>query len=115
MSDIVRVNGEYYETQNQIDYPYGPSVPAGFVFDGMSSPKWVAIVGIGNQDHRMLWASAQHDAIYGDYLGRYTDFSRDKADLWLYKNLRKAGVPYIQAAMIYAAVREFGGDHWRTK
>lgn len=72
------------------------------------------MLGIGNDDDAQVLASAQHDAIYGDYGGMYTKINQHRADRLFALNLLRMGVPLDKVKLIYVALRAFGSFYWRA-
>ena len=105
---ILRLAGGVYELVEDWTPSYGPTVPKGFKTNGMSSPKWLSVISIGNDDNRMLSAAVCHDYCYT----RQAHCARKRADVILFKNLRRFGVDYVRSEMIYLAVRTFGAMHY---
>lgn len=85
------------------------AVPAGFVCDGASIPRW-AWTAIGHPlSGRFLRAAVLHDYAYrhaGDGDTRAT------VDRRFYHGLRADGVGRTRAALMYTAVRVGGGAAW---
>ncbi len=85
------------------------AVPAGFVCDGASVPRW-AWTAIGHPlSGRFLRAAVLHDWGYrhpaeGD--------TRATVDRRFFQGLRADGVGRVRAALMYAAVRVGGGAAW---
>jgi len=52
-------------------------------------------------------------AILHDYLYHSQELSRADADLEFYQEMARAGVPFWQRGLMYAAVRIFGGGFYR--
>ena len=82
-------------------------VPAGFCYDGASVPKALSsfIPRFGGCYDR---ASALHDYLYSH--GR---ISRTDSDKIFYEALRSDKVCWVQAKIMYFAVRFFGKKHYK--
>lgn len=79
-------------------------IPAGFVFDGASVPRWLWWL-IGHPLTPRFWrATARHDWHY-----RTQDASRHLADLWMRWDLLADGAGHTRAWAMFYAVRLFGG------
>lgn len=84
-------------------------IPAGFVTDGGSIPRFLWRVLGPPIDADTVAAYIRHDWNY--QTGRV---KRKAADAKLYADLRASGVGIIRANIIYAGVRAFGGSHYLT-
>ena len=109
--EIFKKSGNTLELLEDLKLSYGSIVPQGFKWDGMSSPKWVEFIGIGNNDLDQELCSCVHDYEYR--LGTTTP--RLIADQNLYKNLRKLGEPIWRCRAIFIGVRIGGESHYNTK
>lgn len=83
------------------------TVPAGFVTDFASVPRWLPIAyaaegGKGNK------AAVVHDWLYSSQA-----VDRKTADQVLREALIASGYSQVTAALFYAAVRAAGGSHWK--
>lgn len=97
--------GRYYLYKDYKD------VPAGFITDGGSIP-------------RFFWRFIGHP-LEGEYIGRYVEHDhnyqtgripRKEADIELRDGLKADGMCYIKRYAIYFAVRMFGASHYnKTK
>ena len=114
LDSIVEYEDGKYLLTAPLAFPNGPPVPSGFRYDGFSSPKWAAILGFGNTNPYMLYCAAQHDAIYEDWHGLYTNIKRHRADRLLMLNLIACGVDRVHAWLTYEAVHLDGGQYWRS-
>lgn len=98
------------ETTEAVDLsPFGVSttIPAHFVSDGMSVPRFFWRFIGPPVDGRTMSASIAHDWLYTSRI-----VSRAQADSWYRKMLVAAGYPRRKAWLAYAAIRLFGGSHW---
>ena len=86
-------------------------IDPGFHFDGASIPR-ICWTSIGHPlEHRFIFASLLHDALY---VSQYVE--RAVADRYFYDFLRDySGVGSFTAWKMYTGVRLFGGDAWREK
>lgn len=89
------------------DEKYVIMVPAGFVYDGASVPKALRSV-IPSFGGRYDRASALHDYLYS-----HGSISRRECDKIFYHALRDDKVRWVQAKIMYFAVRLFGKKHYK--
>lgn len=83
-------------------------VPRGFVTDGYTGKKFpVARIVLRNLDLR--------PAVLHDYAYTAGEMTRKQADQLLYDALLSVGTSRLRAALIYCAVRMFGGKHYVPK
>jgi hypothetical protein len=83
-------------------------VPAGFVTDLASVPRVpIAYMLAGGTSNE---ASVVHDYLYTSHL-----VDRQTADAVLREASAVTGVPAWRRAIMWAAVRAFGGSHWAEK
>lgn len=103
-------------------------VPAGYVWDGASVPRFAwSIIGItpfGAGDATSLAHDALYRAMGGrkpeawkgctltDDQGRTVTVSRNEADRLMQAMFRQSGYNRVQSAMAYQAVNLFGRKHW---
>lgn len=83
------------------------TVPAGFVYDGASVPRVLSslVPRFGGRYDR---ATALHDYLYtAGFL------SRKDSDKLFYEALRFDGVRWVQARLLYYAVRLFGKKYYK--
>lgn len=95
---------------------YIVNIPTGWTTDMGSVPELVRniVPNTGAVD----MAYILHDAIYGtgwtDFCPDGSGFSRKDADTILYLKLKERGLSTVKSAIVYDAVRLFGGgSHWR--
>lgn len=96
-----------YELVEPLIYP-GVEVPAGFQFDGASFPRvtWTPL-GYTPFHPRVMRGGGTHDHLYTVRTG-----TRRAADELFRAILIEDGVPEDDAAMMFAAVRQFGINIW---
>lgn len=89
------------------------TVPAGFCSDFASVPR-AARWYVDDDDPAILFASIIHDAIYA-VAGVLPDrtLTRAQCDDILAEAMLACGAGWLQRAVVYRAVRLFGGSHWR--
>jgi len=84
-------------------------VPKGFITNGASVPNafwWLCPPIAGSFGE----AAVVHDYMY--FKGsKWSD--REQADKFLYKIGRALGANWLQAQLVYRAVRMFGGNYWK--
>jgi hypothetical protein len=105
----------YYSNSN--DKEYRLTVPAGFVFDGASIPRFFWRIAGHPMLPRYIAAAVVHDYLYG-LLGPYDngyEMTRKEADLLFYDMLRTDGVSWLKANEMYYAVRAGGWKGFRKK
>lgn len=90
-------------------------VPPGYVTDFASIPRG-ALWYIDDDDPAILGPSVVHDWIYSNrgVIGDGRIFSRQQADQVIRDGMLLCGARRDQAAVVYAAVRTFGGSHWKA-
>lgn len=103
--------GERYVIFKDFKSYYGQIVPKNFISDGMSSPFFTDLFGIGNNNNACLYSAFVHDFEYS----KSSEVSRLQADKNLYKNLRKYGLDIITSRLVYDAVRAFGESHYEGR
>jgi len=86
------------------------TVPAGWVSNGFSCPRWAWPLISPAIDPSTL-----HSAIVHDYLYATHPCSRKVADLWFRDDLIDRGFPAWKAYAGYYALRVFGASHWRNE
>ena len=100
----------YCVTAERIDLaPWGIDavIPAGFMSDGMSVPRFF-----------WRWLGPQiapvtvSPSIVHDWLYQYKLLTRRGADIWYRRALIAAGYSRVKAWAVYAGLRLFGGSHW---
>jgi hypothetical protein len=83
------------------------TVPAGFVTDYASVPRVPLVF--------LLFGDCGHPAaVLHDHRYSMHDVTRETADLLFHEALLATDVPTWRAALMYAAVREFGLSHWEA-
>ena len=82
----------------------GWEVPAGYESDGASVPRWLW-PWCSPLDGRYVEIFVLHDWLYDNGIGR------EIADTVMANLLILAGMRWLQAYLIYRAVRAFGGSH----
>ncbi|MDY5466748.1 MAG: DUF1353 domain-containing protein [Campylobacter sp.] len=82
-------------------------VPAGFIYDGASAPRVLSYI-VPRFGGRYDRAIALHDYLYAQ--GR---ISRANSDKIFYEALRSDKVSWVQAKIMYFAVRFFGKKHYK--
>lgn len=85
---------------------------AGLVTDMSSTPSWAQWIPQLQKAQRMVRASIIHDSIYENR--KTNGWKRIAADKLFYAMLRQQGVWWVQANLIYRAVRIGGGPVWLT-
>ncbi len=98
------------ETCEAVDLsPWGvpTTIPARFVSDGMSVPRFFWRFIGPPVDGRTMSASIAHDWLYSCQV-----IPRAAADKWYRRMLVAAGYPRRKAWIAWAAIRLFGGSHW---
>lgn len=87
-------------------------VPTLFVSNFASIPK-LALWYLDDDAPEILFASIVHDYIYArEGLLPERFFTRREADELLRESMLACGATRIQAAVVFNAVRAFGGSHW---
>jgi len=81
-------------------------VPAGFLFDLASIPKFARSL-VQKSDRRTWGPAVEHDWRYVNNLGK-----RLNADWAFYKALRVNGISFIKSMAMFMAVRVAGGLYW---
>jgi hypothetical protein len=113
-ADLRVLDGKRWELLTAFVYHVGqyPSahvitVPAGFVTDLASVPRflWVVFPPHG----RYAKAAIVHDWLYS-----HGNVSRKQADLIFLEGMLVLGVPHWKARVLYFAVRLFGGAHFKS-
>lgn len=97
----LRINGELRSV-----------VPADFISDGASVPRW-AHWAVGRWGCH-VWAALWHDWAYAMSRRGTPICSKKEADLRLYEIARQDGMHWRTAQIMYWAVRLFGGKNWRN-
>lgn len=82
------------------------AVPAGFICDLASVPKWLASLAPD-------WRQSGRAGVLHDWLYRTGKLARDAADAMFRVALRADGVGRFRAWAMYRAVRMFAGGPWR--
>lgn len=98
------------ETTEAVDLsPWGVSttIPARFVSDGMSVPRFFWRFIGPPVDGRTMSPSIAHDWLYACQV-----LPRAQADKWYRLMLIAGGYPKRKAWLAWAAIRLFGGSHW---
>lgn len=85
-------------------------VPAGFVTDGASIPRFLWRVLGHPFEAATIGPAVEHD--YDYQTGR---IPRKDADGKFYANLRASGVGVVKARLFYYGVRAFGARHYNNK
>lgn len=85
-------------------------VPAGFVTDGASIPRFLWRVLGHPFEAATIGAAVRHDYAY--QTGRVP---REQADAEFHDNLRADGVGAVKAKLYYFGVRMFGARHYNNK
>lgn len=85
------------------------SIPAGFVSDGASVPRFLWRLLSPAVDGATLWASIVHDWSYAHAIT-----TRDQCDVMYKKQLIEDGYPRWKAQLTYLGLRLFGASHWHT-
>ena len=88
-------------------------VPAGYVSDGASVPRFLWRILSPQVCNTTLGPSIAHDWLY-DKHKRY-GLSRRECDLWYHGALYDNGYPGWKCDLTYIGVRLFGWMHWRRK
>ena len=85
------------------------TIPAGFIYDGASVPRAFSsfVPRFGGRYDR---ATALHDYLYTTCF-----LSRKDSDKLFYQALRSDKVRWIQAKLLYYAVRLFGKKHYKKR
>lgn len=83
------------------------TIPAGYVSDGMSTPRLLWPVISPCIDASTLLPSAQHDWLYDEHIG-----TRAEADAYYRRELIKKGMGALKALIVYCSLRLFGWMHW---
>lgn len=103
LSDLV------YESEK-----YGTIIaPAGLVTDFASIPR-IAYTWMDPESPVIRYPSVIHDGLYnagGKLIA--TTLTREQCDDVLREAMIACGARYTQAAVVYRAVRMFGGSHWK--
>jgi hypothetical protein len=108
---IEKLDDGKYKLVEPLKLKYGMEIPKGFITDGMSSPTFLKIVGIGNENLDMFKCAIVHDFEYSNE----SDCTRFEADEHLFKNLRTFEISFTQSAIIYDGVRLFGETHYQGR
>lgn len=89
-------------------------VPAGMETDFASVPR-IAWAYLDPEDPAILYASVVHDYLYGinGNVGGRPPLTRGECDGVLREAMLASGARRSQAAVVWAAVRSFGGSHWQ--
>ena len=90
------------------------TAPAGLGTDFASIPR-AAYSLLDPEDPVICYPSVIHDYLYafqGKTNGRI--FTREEADSVLREAMLASGATSVQAAIVYRAVRLFGGSHWKS-
>lgn len=97
------------------------TAPEGMVSDGASIPR-IAWRYIDPEDPCILFASIVHDYLYSakgcveivkDGFAHAVMLTRAQADKILIEAMAASGARWDQQKAVYAAVRLFGGGHWK--
>lgn len=89
------------------------TAPAGLITDFASIPQ-AALSFIDDDAPAILFGSIIHDQLYQTKGRRegLPDVTRQQADALLAEMMGLCGAPRWQRAVVYRAVRLFGGSHW---
>jgi hypothetical protein len=91
------------------------TAPQGMVSDGASIPR-IAWRYIDPEDPCILFASIVHDYLYsvkGAFDNDAPALTRQQCDEVLIEAMAASGARWDQRQAVYAAVRLFGGSHWK--
>ncbi len=83
------------------------TIPAGYLSNGFSCPKFLWGILSPAIDPSSLVASIIHDWLYENHV-----LTRAKADKYFRKRLIEDGFPRYKAELSYIGVRVFGGRHY---
>ena len=90
------------------------SVPTFFVSNFASIPK-PASWYLDDDAPEILFGSLVHDYLYAmEGLTPERQFTRKEADELLRASMLSCGATRTQAAVVFSAVRTFGGSHWKS-
>ena len=96
-----------------MERPLHVTIPAGYVSDGASVPRFFWRLLSPPVDPVTLAPSIAHDWLY-DNSRRY-NLGRLECDIWYYYALMENGYPLWKCELTYWAIRLFGWMHWRRK
>lgn len=85
------------------------TVPAGFVTDGASIPRFLWRICGHPMSTKRFPAAVLHDWLYYEV----NSFTREEADQVYRDGLISLGFPRWKANLEYYAIRWFGGSHWK--
>ena len=83
------------------------TIPAGYLSNGFSCPRFLWPLISPAIDPSSLVASIIHDWIFDTHV-----LTRAQADRYFRERLIEDGFPRCTAALSYIGVRVFGGSHW---
>ena len=83
------------------------TIPAGYLSNGFSCPRFLWGILSPAIDPNSLVASIIHDWIFDTHV-----LTRAQADSYFRKRLIEDGFPRWKAWLSYLGVRVFGGSHW---
>jgi hypothetical protein len=90
------------------------TVPTFFVSNFASIPR-AALWYIDDDSPEILFGSLVHDYIYAmEGVTPEREFTRKEADELLRDAMLSCGASRSHAAVVFAAVRTFGGSHWKS-
>ena len=88
------------------------TIPAGFVTDFLSTPRWLWW-WVDRFDPKWIFGACAHDYLYDQRCP--VNCSRLDADCMLRDSGATTGASHINRILIYAGVRTFGGKYWRAQ
>lgn len=88
-------------------YGIGARIPAGFVSDGMSVPRFLWRILGATIDSKTLGPSIVHDWLYQTHI-----LTKSEADGWYYAQLVDNGYGRTKALLVWLGLRLFGWSHW---
>ena len=94
------------------DFPLAPwgidaLIPAGYISDGMSVPRFLWPLLGASIDSKTLGPSIAHDYLYDTHL-----VSRCDADTWYVSQLAHTGYGHLRTAAVWIGLRLAGASHW---
>lgn len=97
-----------------VSEPFGTvAIPPAFVSNFASIPR-SALWYIDDDAPEILFGSIVHDYLYAmQGVTPERQFTRKEADELLRDSMLSCGASRSQAAVVFAAVRAFGGSHWK--
>lgn len=98
-----RADGRYELAEDYLD------VPAGFVTDGASIPRFLWRVLGHPFEAQTIGPAVRHDHAY-----QTGSLTREAADERFYSDLKAAGVGAFKAWLFYRGVRLFGASHYKS-